>query len=544
MNNNKFPCGLCESRGDSNITAVWRCDCDDYQCDNCKEIHILDNPDHTPKPIVKPDYQRSLSFVDQLTSLRGSMQKAQEEIEKLITDLTEKLFNEITNVSSQIQNSLNYIDNLEKELYSKGYFGTDTNSVINRYLQDDMPNISKLIDTSFSYRTGIHDLISKSSELITIKFDLKSIVEHYTKMPMPKSNGVYEKDIKETDVERFKKSLEYSSNKNIPQANLSESDKFRLLARQTRENIENVKNITRKSDKDALRDYFDNIDDYNFRVHLKKIYLTRNILQNRERSLCICKLSDVYQNIKSIEFSDLSPISVFDIFSNISNFNKVKKIIMKNCTEMNLNTYKTMGKGIKSRPELIKLIIDNCMCNGDALESIAANFIHERLTTLNLNNNLFGHSGAVALANHLPSLKSLKYLYMHNNEINTVGMSKLAPSIGKLVSLESIDVSYNQIGVEGVKILLESIRSLCYISFLDISSNFLRVEEDSNLCETISLNIQAMMSLQTIVVDMTSSPLVLKTLMLKTQPYCRIYRSNLSQRSLFSEGSKVNSYKN
>jgi Ran GTPase-activating protein (RanGAP) involved in mRNA processing and transport len=214
---------------------------------------------------------------------------------------------------------------------------------------------------------------------------------------------------------------------------------------------------------------------------------------------------------------------------------------MKNCTEMNLNTYKTVGKGIKSRPELIKLIIDNCMCDGDALETIAPNFIHEKLTTLNLNNNLFGHSGAVALANYLPNLKSLKYLYMHNNEINTIGMTKLAPAIGKLVSLESIDISYNQIGVDGVKFLLESIKSLCYISFLNFSSNCLRVEQDSELCQTISLNIQAMMSLQTIVVDMTSSPLVLKTLMLNTQPYCRIYRSNLSQRSLFTEGSKMNS---
>ncbi|OMJ65376.1 hypothetical protein SteCoe_38347 [Stentor coeruleus] len=227
----KIICDLCETQGDYDVIAVWKCSCDDYQCDSCKDAHLLEYQDHIPKAILKSDYQRSLSFVDQLTSLRENMQKAQEEIGKLISDLAEKLFNEITNASSEIQKALNYIDSLEKELYSKGYFGNDTKSVISIYLRNDIPNISKLIDRSFSYRTGIQDLILKSSELITIKFDLKDIVEHYTNMSMPKTDDIYDKDIKDIDIEKFKKTLENRVNKNAPQANISENDKFRLLAR-------------------------------------------------------------------------------------------------------------------------------------------------------------------------------------------------------------------------------------------------------------------------------------------------------------------------
>ncbi len=66
---------------------------------------------------------------------------------------------------------------------------------------------------------------------------------------------------------------------------------------------------------------------------------------------------------------------------------------------------------------------------------------------LDLNYNLIGDNGAVALAEN----KQLKILFLGNNQITNIGALALAKS-----SLDLLDVTYNHIGPTGLQALKAS----------------------------------------------------------------------------------------
>ena len=520
-------CLMCLTQQEE-IKATMHCvTCDKFLCEKDSSIHKSQHPEHDLQRHLQIDYYRLASMLELMQKLKSKMYRSLEDLENEVLRATEH-FQEILRLANEnIGIHIKYIENLEKELYEKGFISNDCKSKFDMYLQNDgLLGDEQVIENTFHLNLNFHLLEKIYPCLVEMRFDLK----HFTEIPGDPVKVVPE------FLYRGSQTGTLTKYKKIHQ----DLEEKKSLLDKSLANIVALKKMHNPlSINETIAKMISTIDSYDYRMSIKSLSITSQICEKKEWCLCLNKLSEVLLNVKEVTFIRLKKKQLAEILPSLLNFMKLRRVRIQGCQNFNKSSYHSIGAVLKQRKQLKEIDLSGCMSGVLGIEEVISKIASKNLLSLNLYKNIIGSSGAEVLSGVLLNFSMLRVLNLRDNDLGVAGVRFLQSPLSKLLFLEVLDISENHLKCQGLELLFQGIYRLPYLAFLDINSNSTTEEFEEqessfplSTSEIFEEYLPKMGSLQNLVLEMTVSNQIIGKIRKCVARHCKLFRGNLLQRTI------------